>query len=84
MGSSSHKHASQTVSVGLDNLKEKLNVLYKMRRTQPEAGPEAFDHLWDLKELAIVEGRSSVEVPKSWIDELNAALDNTGSGTRAH
>lgn len=87
MGSSPHKDASKVVSVGLDKLKEQLNVLYKMRKNSPCQQPDSglFDHLWDLKELAILEGKSSVEVPKTWLDELNEAIVQLPqTGLRTH
>jgi len=71
MGNNSHKNSAQLVKVGTDRLKERLNVLYASRRGQKVAQDGVFDHLWDLKESAILEGKGSVEVPQSWLDELN-------------
>ncbi len=74
MGTNSHKNSAQLVTVGTDRLKERLNSLYASKRGQKAEKAAAFDHLWDLKESAILEGKGSVEVPQSWIDELNDEL----------
>lgn len=71
MGTNSHKNSAQLVTVGTARLKERLNVLYAERRGQKSNHAGIFDHLWDLKESAILEGKGSVEVPQSWLDELN-------------
>ena len=68
-----HASASEKlVSVETSDLKEKLNHLYSRMResaltSSPE--PEHFDSLWDLKELALMQGRQSVEVPLNWLAE---------------
>jgi len=83
MGTNSHKNSAQLVTVGTDRLKERLNILYAARRGQKLSGQNGvFDHLWDLKESAILEGKGSVEVPQSWLDELNDA--SLSSDTRSH
>ena len=78
----SHKNSAQLVTVGTARLKERLNVLYASRRGQKNDGQAAFDHLWDLKESAILEGKGSVEVPQSWLDELND--DVLSADARSH
>ncbi|HEY9787188.1 MAG TPA: hypothetical protein V6D17_17495 [Candidatus Obscuribacterales bacterium] len=87
MGSSSNKNTSNVISVGVDELKEQLNALYSTRKNKPRnlADPALFDRLWDLKELAILEGRTSVELPKTWLDELNDAMvQMPSSNVRSH
>lgn len=82
MGKNSHKNSAQLVTVGTDRLKERLNVLYAARRGQKISMDGVFDHLWDLKESAILEGKGSVEVPQSWLDELND--ESLSSDARSH
>jgi hypothetical protein len=78
MSSSLKKHATeQLVIVETQALKERLNRLYQAR-----VEAKSFDHLWDLKELALLEGKISIEVPKPWLDELDGAL--ASSGNRIH
>jgi len=74
MGTNSHKNSAQLVTVGTDRLKERLNVLYASKHGKKAGQSGVFDHLWDLKESAILEGKGSVEVPQSWLDELNDEL----------
>ncbi|MBC7999121.1 MAG: hypothetical protein IAF58_14320 [Leptolyngbya sp.] len=84
MGSTSHKNSAQLVSVGLDKLKQQLNVLYADRNNLPRLGNKAIlEHLWDLKESAILEGRGSVDVPESWLNELNDELSKS-TDARGH
>lgn len=82
MGTNSHKNSAQLVTVGTERLKERLNVLYSAKRGQKSAQQGVFDHLWDLKESAILEGKGSVEIPQTWLDELND--DMLSSETRSH
>ncbi len=75
MGSSKENKANEVVSVSTDALKDKLNRVYQGRRGQGNLSadtlnPGLFDYLWDLKEKALMERRSSVEVPGNWLDEL--------------
>lgn len=63
------------VRVQTSELKDKLNSLYGRMRiaansnspTRAELGH--FDSLWDLKELALLEHRQSVDVPETWLSE---------------
>ncbi len=82
MGTNSHKNSAQLVTVGTARLKERLNVLYAERRGQKSNQAGVFDHLWDLKESAILEGKGSVEVPQSWLDELND--EDLSADARSH
>jgi hypothetical protein len=62
---------SKAISTSL--LKDKLNLLYSL----PEFKRNAFRHeahfdtLWDLKEMALLEGRSAIEVPEDWMHVLD-------------
>lgn len=62
----------QLVTVRTDHLKERLNKLYDVVRGS--AGTYSywgrFDYLWDLKELAVIEGKNAVQIPDYWLDEL--------------
>ena len=77
MGSADKKQADNSadkklVNVQTAELKEKLNRLYARMReaTLPSRpDPEHFDTLWDLKELALLERRQSVDVPENWLAE---------------
>ena len=59
----------QTVCVR--TLQDKLNSLYRLRGKHQAAGqPRHMEYLWDLKEMALIAGKSTVEVPKEWLLEL--------------
>ncbi len=64
------------VTVSTTDLKARLNRIYKGMRSR-EAG--RFDYLWDLKELALLEGRKSVDVPETWLDELESDYNRTNT-----
>ncbi len=75
MGSSKDDKPKELVSVSTDALKDQLNRAYQGRRGQSKLNadglnPGLFDYLWDLKEKALMERRSSVEVPGNWLEEL--------------
>ena len=59
----------QLVTVATTNLKERLNKAYSASRTG-SLQVNSFEKLWDLKEMALLEGRPSIEVPRTWLDEL--------------
>ncbi len=63
------------VVVETTHLKERLNRLYGVR-TRKSAQTASFEHLWDLKELALLEGKVAVEVPRPWLDELDGVLES--------
>lgn len=76
------------ITVTTDVLKDRLNRVYSQlhtateTRTSKSASQERlFEYLWDLKEMALLEGKSSVELPKNWLDELE---QDTIVGTRSH
>ncbi len=73
----------QAVKVNTSTLKERLNRLYDTRRHNTTLFPNdgLFEFLWDLKEMALMEGKSSVEVPGNWLEELEAS---TTASSRGH
>ncbi|MBX9570664.1 MAG: hypothetical protein K2X77_17360 [Candidatus Obscuribacterales bacterium] len=83
MGSHENKEAKPLASDKLVNLKtsdlrERLNKLYaRMRSSSAErklSDNGRFDYLWDLKELALMQGTQSVDVPESWLDDLEKGV----------
>ncbi|MDX1989279.1 MAG: hypothetical protein SFV17_21515 [Candidatus Obscuribacter sp.] len=71
------------VSVETGNLKERLNKLYDCRRgaSKQLVQEGLFEYLWDLKEKALLEKRSTVEVPGNWLDELEELQDDRRAGS---
>lgn len=63
---------AQLVTVATNNLRERLNKIYSAGRGG-SLQLNSFDQLWDLKEMALLEGKVSVEVPRTWLDELDNA-----------
>jgi len=75
------KRGSQTnlklVALSTDVLRNRLNSMYTVLRTQPlvkTSRSGMFEYLWDLKEVAVLEGKKSVDVPIAWLDELEALI----------
>ncbi len=70
--SSSSRQNMQLVTVRTDHLRERLNKLYAVVRGNPGTHSYwgRFDYLWDLKELAMMEGKNAVEIPDAWLAEL--------------
>ena len=68
--------ALKLAAVPTDNFKERLNSIYKIRRLSqhPLSNSGLFEYLWDLKEIALLEGQPSVQVPAIWLQELEADL----------
>ncbi|MCA9803144.1 MAG: hypothetical protein KC777_14335 [Cyanobacteria bacterium HKST-UBA02] len=66
----------ELVEIQVSTLKERLNQFYDSRRRNQTADSQdgLFEYLWDLKELALMEGRASVEVPSAWLEELDSSL----------
>lgn len=58
----------QFVTVSVDTLRDRLNQLYNSRLTLPNEG--MFEYLWDLKEQALMEGATTVDVPTTWLEDL--------------
>jgi hypothetical protein len=65
------------VTVHLDSLRDRLNQLYSSRLTLPNEG--MFEYLWDLKERALMEGATSVELPSNWLEDLEDVRLRTAS-----
>jgi hypothetical protein len=59
-------------SISVRTLQDKLNSLYLRARGRhhSQAQSRHLDYLWDLKEMALIAGKSSVEVPEEWLLEL--------------
>ena len=66
--------SDKLVSLKTSDLRERLNRLYAgMRKSGAErklSDNGRFDYLWDLKELALMQGTGSVNIPESWLEEL--------------
>jgi hypothetical protein len=78
MGSSLKKDGSESlVTVTTSALKERLNQAYDANRKK-QTQLNNFDSLWDLKEKALLEGKKSIEVPQTWMEELDGALKQAG------
>lgn len=61
------------MTVKTDQLRDKLNRLYDVLRVRPQAHTYwgRFSYLWDLKELALLERKESVQVPSQWLAEFD-------------
>jgi hypothetical protein len=61
-----------TTSVPTAELRTRLNSIYGLPRPRLPlmSQREHLDHLWDLKEKAILDGKTAVEVPQEWLNEL--------------
>ncbi len=80
MGSSNSNRsvrAEKLVTMTTDLLKDRLNRVYSRlhnthgpRDAKIQSQEGLFEYLWDLKEVALLEGKASVELPKNWLDEL--------------
>jgi len=81
----------QLVTVNTDLLRDKLNRHYKRLHAEGHKNGATsgfgsqegiFEYLWDLKEMALLEGKDSVQLPQNWLDELD---DERGSSAgRGH
>jgi hypothetical protein len=78
--SSSKTGDVKLMTISTENLKDKLNEMYDAMRARPraESGTGLFEYLWDLKELALLEKRQSVQVPTTWLRELEDDFDRIG------
>ncbi len=68
MDTSKKAKADSLVTIETNALKDRLNQVYRNRHLSAHS-PE-FDSLWDLKEKALLEKRSTLEVPDSWLNDL--------------
>ncbi len=76
MARTSKRDSSELVKIEVDNLKQSLNHAYKTRKNNRNilSHDGLFEYLWDLKEKALIEGQKSVEIPTSWLEELDSDL----------
>lgn len=77
MGSSKANGGVRTekmVTLETDLFKERLNRVYdRMRHSTPShnlSQNDFFEYLWDLKEAALLEGKTSLELPQNWLSKL--------------
>lgn len=74
----------KVVSVTTDRLKARLNKLYETRKHTRDTD-SLFEYIWDLKEKALMEGRREVEVPSTWLDDLEDSVrSNEDQRSLAH
>lgn len=68
------------VTVRTEQLRERLNKLYDSVRGNAKTYSywNRFDYLWDLKELAVLEGRANVQIPDTWLEELEKVYVEVG------
>ena len=74
-------------TVSTDSLRNRLNRIYDAMRSRPRSLSNSglFDYLWEMKELALLEGRNSVQVPTNWLEELEHDFPElTAEGGRGH
>ena len=70
-------NGDKLVSLSTSDLRDRLNRIYaKMRNSNKKADLGRFDYLWDLKEHALMQGTKAVDVPESWLDELETGMGN--------
>jgi len=75
------------VTVSTDSLRNRLNRIYDAMRASPRSLSNSglFDYLWEMKELALLEGRNSIEVPTTWLEELEHDFPELAAeGSRGH
>ncbi len=87
MGTSQYSGDLKLTTVATGQLKERLNKIYDAMRRGPGHAPNTglFEHLWELKEMALLEGRSHVQVPGGWLDELEHDISrDPGEAGRGH
>lgn len=74
------------VNVATDSLKDRLNRVYDALRSRPQtlSNSGLFDYLWEMKELALLEGRSTVQVPTTWLEELEDDINELSEAGRGH
>jgi hypothetical protein len=84
--SSSNSVDVELVTVSTETLRQRLNGMYDAMRCNNRFSTNAglFEYLWDLKELALLEGRGSVQVPTSWLDQLEQEFISMRSSHAGH
>ncbi len=76
----------ELVRVEVQALQTKLNKIFE-RQNRKELNKiyhDDFDYLWDLKELALLEKKQQVEVPGTWLSELETALASLNEKSHTH
>ena len=84
---SGHSSDLKLDTVATESLRDKLNRIYDIMRTQPRtlSSSGLFEYLWELKEAALMEGRTFVQVPSTWLEELEQDFSELESdGIRGH
>ena len=78
--SSGTRQKDQLISMRTEHLRDRLNRLYDAVRANARSNNYwcRFDYLWDLKELAVLEGRNAVWIPENWLEELENAYVEIG------
>ncbi len=84
---SSHQKRKKTqaglplVTVTTAALRDKLNRIYNTRMAKPGSLTNSglFECLWEMKELALIEGLSSIQLPINWLEELESESTDTMS-----
>lgn len=76
----------ELVKVDLSKLQSGLNKIFarQNRKELNKIYQDDFDYLWDLKELAILEKKQIVEVPGTWLSEMDNALASLDERSHTH
>jgi hypothetical protein len=71
---------SNMVTLPTNQLRDRLNRIYDAVRGNSKTLQAwgRFDYLWDLKELAVLEGRNNVQIPDAWLEELERVFVEIG------
>lgn len=77
---------TELVKVDIATLQNNLNKLFARhnRRQMSKLYQDDFDYLWDLKELALLEKKQLVEVPGTWLSEMDLALRDLNERSHTH
>ncbi|MCW5824646.1 MAG: hypothetical protein KIT34_17745 [Cyanobacteria bacterium TGS_CYA1] len=77
---------TELVKVDIATLQDNLNKLFarQNRRKMSKLYQDDFDYLWDLKELALLEKKQLVEVPGTWLSEMDLALRDLNERSHTH
>lgn len=77
---------TELVKVDIATLQDNLKKLFdrQNRRKISKLYQDDFDYLWDLKELALLEKKQHVEVPGTWLSEMDLALRDLNERSTTH
>jgi hypothetical protein len=65
------KEESRSVNLETTQLRDRLNRVYSVMKSRRNlCDSQAFFALWDLKEQALLENKTSVCVPATWLDRI--------------